>query len=314
MTKLSIIITKDCSSKDILTQLEIFDFKDIHLNLLWLMAEKQSDNLLEAFIQKNGITYTQMTFPIDNDLQMMDLLDFLESSYFMFLDTTKEYPNDYFNRMFENNTEEIDQSGPNRTDKYMIRMLRAAQQSKYGLGIMKKDIQRNFEELRTSAVYDIADIQNNSFLELSLSEHIDQAFYQQAQRLKIEKKYYQPNYQAIEYYQSLEEYIRAIKKEAPLLSFQNKENASGFPIYFLLLIGLSLILALFVPVGIIIFFVLAALYILSIGLESLAISTIKHQGELFMGLLIFFPFLHMIYLLYYFKAFLTNTGQNKGND
>lgn len=314
MTKLSIIITKDCSSKDILAHLETFDFKDIHLNLLWLNTENKSDELLEKFIQEKAIHYTQIAYPIDNDLQMMDLKDSFGNSYFMFLDTTKDYPDDYFKRMFEKNTDEIEEQGPNRTDKYMIRMLRAAQQSKYGLGIMKKDIQRNYEELKTSAVYSMADIQNNSFLELSLSEHIDQEFYQLAQRLKIEKKYYQPDYRAIEYFQSLEEYIRAIKKEAPLLSFQNKENASGFPIYFLLLIGLSLILALFVPVGIIIFFVLAALYILSIGLESLAISTIKHQGELFMGLLIFFPFLHMIYLLYYFKAFLTNTGQNKGND
>ena len=311
MTKLIIIITKDCSSKDILAHLETLNFKDIRLNLLWLNTEKKSDELLEKYIQENEINYTQILYPIDNDLQMMDLKDSLGSSYFMFLDTSKEYPEDYFKRMFENNTEEIEEQGPNRTDKYIIRMLRAAQQSKYGLGIMKKDIQRNYKELNTSVVYNMADIQNNNFLELTLSEHIDQEFYQQAQRLKIEKKYYQPNYQAIEYFQSLEEYIPAIKKEAPLLSFQNKENASGFPIYFLLLIVLSLILALFVPVGIIFFLVLAALYILSIGLEALAISTIKHQGELFMGLLIFFPFLHLIYLLYYFKAFLTNTGQKQ---
>ncbi|MCK5776613.1 MAG: hypothetical protein KAH25_10570, partial [Bacteroidales bacterium] len=193
-----------------------------------------------------------------------------------------------------------DKSGnkPNR-DPYKKRLLKAVQQSKYGMGIVKKDIKRDYPEFRLSAAYKISDFTKLNFLELEVSDHFATDLQAQSKKAALETPHYTPDYKKIEYYSDFENYKTAIKNEAPTLSYRDKPNAIGLPLYMLIFIILSLLIAPFYISAIFPLLVMSALYLLALSLESLSVSALKKQGDLFPGLMVLFMFIHFYYLWYY---------------
>lgn len=303
LTNLKLIITENGTPNELLTQLKSLNWDDIHVEIVWLVEQVKETGVLESYLKEKQFQLHQIAYPEDDELHLLEILKEDISDFVCFFQTSFTYPTDYFTSSFV--LEPVEDDGlPNRSDKYMIRMLRAAQQSKYGLGIVKKDIKRNFEDLNVSVIYKMEDLKSTGIMELAVNEQTPSDILRYARKTKMALRFYQADYKSIEYFRDIHGYLNGIKKDAPTLGFQNKENASGFPVYFLLLIWLSLIFAIFVPVGVLAFLVLIAVYILAIGLEALAISTIKKQGELLLGLVLFFPFVHHVYLFYYFRSFI----------
>lgn len=300
MTTLSLIITKNMSSLSLLRQLKSLDFSNIQLKIIWVNDKGEISDELNEFVQLQKIDLLQLSMP-DEEWHLKDLLQYHQSEYLNFFIPSLDYPQDYFqNTLYK--AEDNDDTPSVRKGSFNERVMRAAQQSKYGLGVLKRDIRRNYSEFDSSKIYLSSAFKSGNILELSVSEELASEVKKWAEKSNPESISYHPNYKKIEYYRNLDEYIDGIRKEAPYLKFREKEDASGLPLYLLLLVWLSLILAFVFPVGILVFLVILAVYALTISLESLAISTIKRQGEIFIGLLIFFPFLHHLYLFNYFSG------------
>lgn len=308
LTNLKLIITEDCHPNELLSQLKSLNWEDINMEMVWVVEQVKELGSLESYIEGNHFQLHQMAYPEDDELHLLEILKYEDSDFVCFFQPSLIYPADYFTSSFISKSDE-DNGLPNRTDKYKIRMLRAAQQSKYGLGLVKKDIKRNYEELNVSVIYRMEDLKTTGIMELALNEQTPSDVLQYASKTNLALHYYKADYKSIVYFQDINGYMKGIKEDAPSLGFQKRENASGFPVYFLVLIWLSLISAIFVPVGLLVFLVIMAVYILAIGLESLAISTIKKQGELLLGLVFFFPFIHHVYLFYYFRGFFIKTNK-----
>lgn len=300
MTTLSLIITENTSSTSLLRQLKLLDFSNIQLEIIWVNNKGEISNELNEFVQLKNIELLQLSMP-DEEWHLKDLLQYHQSDYLNFFIPSLNYPQDYFQNTLHK--VEDDEDTPSvRKGRFNERVIRAAQQSKYGLGVLKKDIRRNYSEFDTSKIYLSSAFKSGNILELSVSEELTSEVKKWAEKSNPECISYHPNYKKMEYYTNLEQYIVGIRKEAPSLKYREKEDASGLPLYLLLLVWLSLILAFVFPAGILFFLVILAVYVLTISLESLAISTIKRQGEIFIGLLIFFPFLHHLYLFSYFSG------------
>lgn len=307
MTKIKLIVTENCAPNDLLSQLKSLNWEGIQVEIVWIVEQLKASADLESYVKDNKFLFLMKAYPVDDELHLLEILKEEKNDFVCFFQPSLSYPSDYFSSFFSKKPEE-DDGLPNRSDKYMVRLLRAAQQSKYGLGLVKKDIKRNYDELNHSVIYHIEDLKSAGVQELSLSEQTPSEVFEYAQKTNISLKFYQADFKSIEYYRDIDEYSSGIRKDAPSLGFQNKENATGFPFYFLILIWLSLFLAIFVPVGLLVFLVLTAVYFLAIGLEALAISTIKKQGELLMGLVLFFPVIHHLYLFYYLKGIFVKTN------
>jgi hypothetical protein len=288
------------SSLSLLRQLKSLDFSNIQLKIIWVNDKGEISDELNEFVQLQKIDLLQLSMP-DEEWHLKDLLQYHQSEYLNFFIPSLDYPQDYFqNTLYK--AEDNDDTPSVRKGSFNERVMRAAQQSKYGLGVLKRDIRRNYSEFDSSKIYLSSAFKSGNILELSVSEELASEVKKWAEKSNPESISYHPNYKKIEYYRNLDEYIDGIRKEAPYLKFREKEDASGLPLYLLLLVWLSLILAFVFPVGILVFLVILAVYALTISLESLAISTIKRQGEIFIGLLIFFPFLHHLYLFNYFSG------------
>jgi len=298
MYKISILITeaiKDLSR--LLRHLRVFKDTAYDVELLIIQNHKLTKDDLIKLRELDGFTIKEMVYPEDEDLLFRDVLEQISGEYLINLTPAQVYPVDFLQNLFLEEAPK-DDTYLNRIP-YKKRLLKAAQQSKYGLGIVKKDIKRDYPEFRFSAAYKISDFTKLNFLELEVSDHFAADLKAQSQKADLNSRHYTPNYKEIEYYSDLENYKLAIKKEAPTLSYRDKPNAIGLPLYMLIFIILSLVMSPFFMPAVFPLLVMSALYLLALTLESLAVSTLKKQGDLFPGLMLLFMFIHLYYLWYY---------------
>ena len=298
MYKISILITeaiKDLSR--LLRHLRVFKDTAYDVELLIIQNHKLSKDDLIKLREMDGFTIKEMVYPEDEDLLFRDVLEQISGEYLINLTPAQVYPIDFLQNLFQEEAPK-DDTYLNRIP-YKKRLLKAAQQSKYGLGIVKKDIKRDYPEFRISAAYKVSDFTKLNFLELEVSDHFAADLKTQSQKADLESRHYTPNYKEIEYYSDLKNYKLAIKKEAPTLSYRDKSNAVGLPLYMLIFIMLSLATSPFFISAIFPLLVMSALYLMALSLESLSISTLKRQGDLFPGLMVLFMFIHFYYLWYY---------------
>jgi hypothetical protein len=301
---ISLIITDKTNSKDLLQSINALDLESLEVMLVWFSETTAKDSKLLKWVSDNKVTLKQIPFP-DDELHLRDLMEYIRTDFWCFFKVSEDYPVDYFTRIINLNDLENTNQPAVRKGPFLMRMLKAGQQSKYGLGILRKDIQRDFSSLDSFRMYFSEDFKTGSILELSVDEDLAFEVSKQAERKKIKSIKYLPDYKKVVYYEDLESYISAVKKEVNGLSFKKKDNASWLPLYLLILCWLAWLLSFAYPPTSIFFIIVAAIYMLAISLESLAISSIKRQGELFIGLLFFFPFLHHIYLFFCFRILIT---------
>lgn len=303
MKSISLVIIEETSPSEVLQNLKAFDFSNLNVSIIMLSHDANMEELKGQWQHDEKVHFHIIPFPED-EFFFKDLLPFIKSEQLCFFNPSYKYPTDYFQRTINQQTsdKDDDEQAVIRKGTLMERILRAAQQSKYGLGVLKKDIQRDFSKLKLSNIYQTADIKSGNILEQSLDEEIPQQLLQWADKAQVKSVTYHPDYKKIEYFQDLDSYISVVRQEAPKLKFKEKEDANGLPLYLLVLVWLGLVLAFFSPVGILIFLIFLAIYALVLSLEALAISTLKRQGELFIGLLFFLPLLHHIYLFTYISS------------
>ena len=296
-TKLTIISYQYSEEEAVCPEVAGLDFSNLEIQFIVLTKDADSNwngkyapHKIESFL-----------LPPDEEFHFSDLLQEVKGDYLSFINQELSYPKDFFQRIFliHNDDEE---SLPNREQPFNIRFYKACQQSKYGLGLVKQDIQRDFENLKNAFPYQVSGLQSSKFKELSIDENLEQDVFRKAQNSSVEQLKYHPNYKNIVYYSNLAEYLQAVKKDAPQFGIKNRANASGFPIYFLMILWISFFFMLLIPPTLVFFFMVLAVYILAIGLESLAISTIKKQGELLIGMIFLLPLIHHVYLINYVKA------------
>lgn len=304
MKTLCLIILEDFSPSEILQKLKDFDFSNLQVSILALSHQKETLESQGHWQNDEKIHFHILPYP-DDEFYLKDLLQYSQKELLCFFNPSLDYPTDYFQRTINRTTEDDNDQPVKRRGSLMERILKAAQQSKYGLGVLKKDIQRDYSDLQFSKIYSKSDFKSGNILEQSVDEELPNEVFQWADKYKISATIYHPNYQKIEYYQDLDAYVSGVRKDAPYLKYKEKEDASGLPLYLLIMLWLSLVSAFIFPAGILIFLVFLAIYSLVISLEALAISTLKRQGELFIGLLFFLPFLHHIYLFSYFSSLIT---------
>lgn len=304
MKSICLIIIEDFSPSEILQKLKDFNFSNLQVSILSLSHQKGIEENSGYWQHDEKIHFHIIPFPED-EFYLKDLLQYTESEHICFFNPALNYPADYFQRTINRKESEEDDQPVKRKGGLMERILRATQQSKYGLGVLKKDIQRDFSELKFSTIYQRNAFKSGNILEQSVDDELPQEIDQWAEKTKVKTIIYHPDYKKIEYFQDLDSYVTAIRKEAPHLGFKEKEDANGLPLYLLVLVWLSLVLAFFFPVGILVFLIFLAIYSLVLSLEALAISTLKRQGELFIGLMFFLPFVHHIYLFTYFSSLIT---------
>lgn len=302
MKSLSLIISQKVNPSELLQKLKDFDFSNLQISII-ILSNEASEASSGQWQHDEKIHFHIIPYP-EEEFQLKDLLDSASEELICFLNPTLNYPVDYFQIIIKQSDNEEDDQPVKRKGSLMERILKASQQSKYGLGILKKDIRRDFSELKFSKLYYRVDFKSGNILELSVDEELPKEIFRWAEKNKINSIVYHPDYKKIEYFQDINSYITAVRKEAPFLKFKENKEASGLPLYLLILVWLALISALIFPAGVLLFLIFLAIYALTISLEALAISTIKRQGELFMGLLFFFPFLHHIYLFTYFSGLL----------
>lgn len=298
ITKLTIITLQYSKDEAIGPEILSLDFSNLEIQFIILRKDtdfidnkKNSSEKIESFILSP-----------DDELHFSDLLKQVSGDYISFINQKLNYPNDFFQRIFLVHSQDDETSIPNREEPFNIRLLKACQQSKYGLGLVQQDIQRDFENLKKSFPYQISELQSSKFKELDIEETLDYELFKKAQNSSVEQLPYHPNYKDIVYFSTLDDYIKAIKKDAPKFGIKNRSNASGFPIYFLMIVWISFLFMLLIPPTLVFFLMVLAVYILAIGLESLAISTIKKQGELLIGMIFLLPLLHHVYLIHYIKG------------
>ncbi len=313
MNSLSLIITVDVSPISLLRLLKSLDFTNIQLKIIWTNDHGKTSGELIEFLHMEKIELVQLREP-DEEWHLKDLLQHNTSDYLNFFIPSLDYPQDYFQNTIHKAEEDDDDSPSVRKGSFTERVLRAAQQSKYGLGILKKNIRRNYSAFDSSKIYLSSALKSENILALSVSDALASEVKYWADKSNLEPISYHPNYKKIEYYTHLDEYINKLRKEAPSLKFREKEDVNGLPLYLLVLVWLSLILGFIFPASILVFLIFLAFYALVISLESMAISTIKRQGEIFIGLLFFFPFLHHLYLFAYFSGLVLGKNLINGED
>jgi len=299
---LSLIINQKVNPSELMQKLKDFDFSNLQISIIILSSET-SEASSGQWQHDEKIHFHIIPFPED-EFHLIDVLETGSEELICFLNPTLDYPADYFQRTINRPDNEEDDQPVKRSGSLTERILKASQQSKYGLGILKKDIRRDFSELKFSKIYFRADFKSGNILELSVDEELPKEIFRWAEKNKIKSIVYHPDYKKIEYFQDFNSYVAAVRKEAPFLKFKENNEASGLPLYLLILVWLALISAFIFPAGVLLFLVFLAIYALTISLEALAISSIKRQGELFVGLLFFFPFLHHVYLFTYFSSLL----------
>jgi len=298
MCKITILITEAIKDPSRLSRhLKVFKLTGYDVELVLIQNRKLAKDDLTKLSEAGGFRLKEMLYPQDEDLLFRDVLEQISGEYLINLIPAQVYPVDFLENLFQE--ESPNNEAPLNRVPYKKRLLKAAQQSKYGLGIVKKDIKRDYPEFKISAAYRISDFTKLNFLELEMSEHFAADLKIQAQKTDLKTRHYTPNYKAIEYYSDFGNYKIAIKKEAPTLSYRDKPNAIGLPLYMLIFIILSLVMSPFFMPAIFPLLVMTALYLLALTLESLSISTLKKQGDLFPGLMVLFIFIHFYYLWYY---------------
>jgi hypothetical protein len=308
MASVSFLITEDIKDVHQLKRhLSAINTDEFGLELIFVQQEKLSDESLIVLNTLDGFKVKELQYPEDEDLLFRDVLAHVTSDYLVNFKLEQIYPVDFLQNIFEEESSKKDLSITNRA-AYKIRLLKAVQQSKYGLGIVKQDIKRAFPELKSSSAYKVADFTKLNFLELEVNENFADDLFRLVMKMSLDKKEYHPNYKNIQYFSDFRSYKEAVKADAPKLSYRNKPNAVGFPLYMMLFIFLSLFLSPFMLTAIFPLLVMFALYLLALTLESLAIATIKKQGDLFLGLMFVFPLLHAYYLWSYMSQLFTAKG------
>lgn len=300
MKSVSLIIIDKISPSQVLEKLQSFDFSQLNVSIILLSHDSNLEGIKGQWQHDEKINYHIFPFPED-EFCFKDLLQFDDSEYVCFYNPSLYYPSDYFQRTINKKLSNQDGRPVNRIGSVLERTIKASQQSKYGLGVLKKDIQRDFSFLKYSYIYLREQLKSANILEKNVDEDLPKEIFLWADKNKVKSEIYHPNYKKIEYFRDLGSYVSEIRKDAPYLRFKENKDASGLPLYILILVWLSLFSAFVFPAGILIFLVVSAVYSLAISLEALAISTLKRQGELFIGLLLFLPFLHHIYLFSYFS-------------
>jgi len=299
MTKIAVLITQEVTDiSQLARHLSIFNTAEFEVGLVFIQHQLFTKEDLNTLKRNRHYSIKEIPYPADEDLLFRDILKDLEGAFLINIIPAQVYPNDFLTNILEDEATNNDHKPVNRTP-YKKRLLKAAQQSKYGLGIVKKDIKRDYPEFRISAAYKISDFTKLNFLELEVSDHFAADLKAQSQKTDLKSRHYTPNYKEIEYYSDLENYKLAIKKEAPTLSYRDKPNAIGLPLYMLIFIILSLVISPFFIPAVFPLLVMSALYLLALTLESLSVSTLKKQGDLFPGLMVLFMFIHFYYLWYY---------------
>ena len=307
MASVSFLITEDIKDAHQLKRhLAAINTEGFDVELLLVQQERLSKESLSILDSLDIYRIQELQYPEDEDLLFRDVLAHISSDYLINYMLDQIYPADFLQNILEEKIPKKDHSSNNRA-AYKIRLLKAVQQSRYGLGIVKQDIKREYPELKNSSAYKVADFTKLNFLELEVNEKFIDDMYRLARKLSFEKKEYHPNYKNIQYFSDIASYKKAVKADAPKLSYRNKPNAVGFPLYMILFIFLSLFLSPFMLTAIFPLLVMSALYLLALTLESLAITTLKKQGDLFLGLMVLFPFLHF----YYLWAYVSQLGKSK---
>jgi len=300
MVKVSLLLTEHkVNIKQLCRHLSVINTEGIQVELVFITLDKLTNDELVLLKEQTQFKIKQLQYPEDENLLFRDVINFVSGEFIIILNSNQIYPSDFLLNIFEEESKKDKQSEIQRL-RYKERLLKAVQQSKYGLGIVKQDIKRAYPEFKTTLAYNLSSFTKLNILELEVNEGFQTDLQQLAQRMNINMKEYSPNYKNIQYYSNILSYKKAVKENAPDLSFRNKSNAVGLPLYMMLFILLCLMLAPFMITAVFPLLVMGALYLLAITLESLAIVTIKKQGDLFLGLMFFFPALHAYYLWSYF--------------
>lgn len=307
MTRVSFLISQSIKDVDQLARhLSILHSDNFQIDLIIMQYEKLSKDDLSKLNSIPSIKVQEVPLTDDEDLLFRDVMENLSGDYLLNYVLGQVYPADFLENVFQIVDEDKNMNIANRP-AYSFRLLRSVQQSKYGLGVVKHDIKRSYPELNISSAYNKTSFTKLNFLELEISESFAEDLKELANRLNIEKKSYSPNYKEIQYFEKLKPYLKAIHEDAPHLSFKNKPNAIGLPIYLLIFILLCLFLSPFYLTAIFPFLIVSALYLLALTLESLAISTMKKQGDLFLGMMLLFPIVH----IYYLWSYIIQLGRSK---
>ena len=306
MIKIAVLITQEIADiHQLARHLIVFNTTGFEVELVFIQHKKLSVEDLNTLKTNGNFSIKEIPFPVDENLLFRDILEAIDSDYLINIIPAQVYPSDFLQNILQEVTKDKPKNKPNR-DPYKKRLLKAVQQSKYGMGVVKKDIKRDYPEFRLSAAYKISDFTRLNFLELEVSDHFATDIQAQSKKADLETPYYTPNYKEIEYYSDFRNYKTAIKNEAPTLSYRDKPNAIGLPLYMLIFIILGLLIAPFYISAIFPLLVMSALYLLALTLESMSVSTLKKQGDLFPGLMVLFMFIHFYYLWYYLFSKMRN--------
>jgi len=296
MLQVSFLLTEEIQDvNQLYRHLSVINTEGFQVQLLLLQAKKLPATDIQLLQKLEGMTVEELTDPEDEALLFKDVMGKIRGEYIIYIFPFQVYPKDFLARVFRAQEEEKTPIASERAP-YKERLLKAVQQSKYGMGVLKKDIKREYPELRLSEAYQLADFQKLQFLQLQIDENLAKTWQEMAKKKSIETKKYVPDYTAIEYFNQLKEYREAVRKDAQSWAFRNKPNTTGLPFYMLLFMVMSVLISPFIITAIFPLLVVSILYLLAITLESLAISTIKRQNDLLLGMLVFFPLLHIYYL------------------
>ncbi len=297
MIKIALLITETINDFSFIEQkIEALSLQDFQIEVFFVLHQEFNNDA--PFTKSKNINYNTILYPEDEDLLFRDILQKMQSDYLISFSPEIEYPNNFISQLFFDQKPK-EQAISSERAPYTQRLLKAMQQSKYGLGIVKQDIKREYPELSLSGAYKISKLTKLSIQELEVDESFAMHLNALAIKSAIKPILYLPDYKDIEYYLDKASYFQGVKQQAPSLSYKNKPNAIGLPLYMMIFIVISLFAALIFPPALIFLLVMSALYLLALTLESLAITTIKKQGDLFLGLLFMFMGLHFYYMISY---------------
>jgi len=301
MLKISLLITEDIEDVGLLQkQLSGMNTDNFSVQCMIVQQHKLSSEEVEGLQKQKNIIVNVFEYTADDDLLFKDIVEQLSGEFFIPFVLNANYPADFLTRIFHKAEDEKHVVTAKRAP-YKERLLKAVQQSKYGMGILKKDIQREFPDLEWSVAYKLSDFQKLHFLQLPVDDSFAVRLGQLVRKKNLEYKKYVPDYTAIEYFTEYNAYKEAVKNEAGSWAFRFKPNTTGFPFYMFSFIIFSAIVAPFAIKAVFPLLIISSLYLLAITLEALAISTIKRQNDLLLGMLLFFPSLHFLYLWYSIK-------------
>ncbi|NOR88144.1 MAG: hypothetical protein GQ527_11090 [Bacteroidales bacterium] len=301
MINISFVITEEIEDVNrFISSISNMNLDDFQLQLILVSQKKLAKDDLLKIVGLKHVEVLELLYPEDEELLLSEVLQEMKGDYFLIYSLEIIYPAHFLENLFLKKPKEVDISSQNRAP-YMQRVLKAVQQSKYGMGILLKDIKREYPEFKTSVAFEKQDFKNLKMLQLTVGDGLAKELLNLVEKSELEKKAFTPYYSEICYYTDVRNFMSAVHKEAPLLSFRKNPNAIGFPFYMMIFILISLLMSPFLIKAIFPLLLITAFYLLAITLESLAITTIKKQGDIFPGLMIFFPFLHIYYLLAYFS-------------